>query len=175
MTALQEIGPVAGLVAPCGFHRMGIPHWQRAHPDAVVVTPERCIQRLNKVSARPVLPLQALELPDHVVIHEAAHMKRPDSVMRIRTDTGWVWYINDILLNLAEAPFPMRMLGFRAGLALNRLNMRLVGKVQGPQFYDTLADELDAHPPCLFVAGHGQVERDPTKLAGLAGIVRAGV
>lgn len=175
MQALQDVGPVAGLVAPCGFHRMGIPHWQRAHPDAVTVTPERCVERVGQVAARPVQPLHALELPDHVVLSEAAHMKRPDSVMRIRTDAGWIWYINDILLNLAQVSFPLTLLGFRPGLALNRFNMRFVGKVTAPDFYNALADDLDAHPPCLFVAGHGQVERDPAVLAGMADLVRAGL
>ena len=180
LEALAGLGTVRAIVVPCGFHRMGVAGTLERFPEAEVFADER-IHKKIVAAARRARPrgLDALAplLPEGVEVLVPPHMKRPDTIVRVATPDGPVWYLNDIVTNMPSLPnffplnFLMPTLGFRTGLAVNEFGMRFVLAGNRPGLSAWLAAELRAHPPHLLVAGHGPVVRDPAKLAGLADMV----
>ncbi len=180
---IEHDGTVSAIVAPCGFHHLGIVEWKTRFPRSRVFAHPLAAERIKKkgdVGDIELAPLDDLRpmLPDHVWLATPPGMKHPDTMLRVTTEAGPIWYCNDMVLNFPEAPgnFLTSMMfkltksapGFRVG----RLPARLMVKDK-PTFRDWFANELEQHPPRFIVSGHGPPIIDTAEAQKLAAMVRA--
>lgn len=179
--ALAPYGPVTHIVAPNGFHRLGLPGAVARSPGARLFAPARVASRIRSVlpDGPDPLPIEALELPSYLSLEEPPGTARPDVVARVESGSGRIWYLNDLILNLDQLPPGwiqgrlFGLMGFRQGLAVNRMGWRFIIRVKQP-CQDWLLARLAESPPDILIAGHGPVLRDPAILATLPALVRAG-
>lgn len=167
---LDQIGEVHAIVAPNGFHRIGIPVAQARYPQASIFVEPRAQKRVSAVCKpstliQPISALQAI-LPTHLEIFVPPAMKNPDTIVRIDSSQGYIWYINDIITNIPSLPKQLllrtllKTLGFRAGLSVNRFGCRFILLKDRAAFSRWLQQELAQYPPAILIAGHGPTIRD---------------
>ncbi len=176
--AVDTLGEVVAVVAPNGFHRMGMPVAARRYPKAGLYAPEASIARVRKgvETSRVVAPLALLALPDGVEIFVPPHVKNPDTVLRVQTSLGPVWTLHDFIINLDVVSanpverWLLGMLGYQVGLRVNRFGCRWVLVGDKPAFSTWLQAELQRMPPAAFSPGHGPVIRDAEGLARLSAL-----
>jgi hypothetical protein len=160
---LAEHGEVVALLAPNGFHHLGLPEWSKRFPKARLFASEAATRRIGKRHAglklEPLGELDAL-LPDHVHVIAPA-MKDPDVFIRIDTDAGAIWFSNDVLGNSPKLPnnwlfwllFKITRTG--PGFTVNRLALKFLRPK--PEFREFILREMKEHPPRILVPGHGHV------------------
>ncbi len=161
---LKAYGEVVALVAPNAFHHLGVESWLKRWPNARGYAAQESLARLNKkCSAGAVFqPLSALgPLPEGVLIENPPGLRGSDLVLRVSTQQGWLWYFNDLLMNLRALPTQplVRLLfaltGAKTGLSAPRLPKLL--HVRDKQATGQwLLSEIDARPPAIVVFGHGE-------------------
>jgi len=49
MAEIEALGPIAFLIAPSAMHRTDVPHWKARYPDAAVLCPAGCRERVAQV------------------------------------------------------------------------------------------------------------------------------
>ncbi len=159
---LAGYGDVAALLAPNGMHHLGIAPWLKRWPKAVAYAAEGNIERLKrKSSAGDVFqPLSKLERPAELLIDVPAGLKSPDLLLRQRIGQRWLWYVNDLVMNLAALPahpvfrLVFALSGAKVGLSAPRF-VQFVLVADKAKLGRWLEDQLDATPPALVVFGHG--------------------
>lgn len=160
---LRVYGGVTALVSPNRFHHLGIEEWLRRWPGAQAYAGEQSLPRLNKkCSAGAVFkPLSQLPaLPGGIRIDNPPGMKNSDLVLRVNTAQGWIWYINDLLMNLRELPknpvarLMLKVAGMKKGLCAPRM-ARMLNVADKRAVGRWLLAELEARPPAVAVFGHG--------------------
>jgi hypothetical protein len=178
---LGAYGKVTALVSPNRFHHLGIEDWLKRWPGARAYAGEQSLPRLNrKCSAGAVFkPLSELPaLPGGIHIDNPPGMKNTDLVLRVSTAQGWVWYINDLLMNMRALPRnPLARLmlaaaGMKKGLCAPRM-ARLLNVRDRKAVASWLAAELEAKPPAVVVFGHGDPLRGPEAGAKLRSVIQA--
>ncbi len=179
---IEHDGTVTAIVAPCGFHHLGIAEWRARFPDARVFAHPLTTKRIKKKGNVDTSDFASLEdlmpmLPDHVWVATPPGMKIPDTMVRIHTAAGPIWCCNDMVFNLKKAPgnFLIRMMFRRTktvpGFAVGRLPARLMVKDKAA-FRDWWVSELEQHPPRAVIPGHGTPILIPDEAAKLATMVR---
>jgi len=162
---LAQFGPVRALVASNAFHHLGIPEWKARFPDAAVFAPAQSIARVERrTSLAGIRPLAeaATIMGPAVELIDMPHYKTGEVLVRIKTERGIVWYVTDVIMNMAELPQnPIASLVFR-----------LSGSAPGPKFNNIaplfmvrdkgalrrwLGDEFRKAPPAWMIATHGDV------------------
>lgn len=107
LDALAELGEVRALVANNAYHHLGQGEWRRRFPNAVSYAPGASIPRLGKqAKGIPFQPLETLALPGHVRCEVPAGMKAGETLLRIGTAKGPVWYMGDLVANMQSLPPP---------------------------------------------------------------------
>jgi hypothetical protein len=177
---LKAYGEVVALLAPNGMHHLGVASWLKRWPNASAYAAEPSLERLaNKSSAGAVFkPLSALApLPDGLLIDNPPGLKNSDLVLRVRTGQGWLWYFNDLVMNLRELPrqpfFRLIFLlsGAKTGLSVPKLPQLMLvrdKRVTGRW----LLQEIDARPPAVVVFGHGDLLSGPRLGERLKAVIR---
>ena len=140
---LAQYGPVRALVASNAFHHMGLPEWKARFPDAAIFAPAQSIKRVKKQSKvsdiRPLADIAPIA-GSRVELTDMPHYKTGEVLVRITTDSGLVWYVTDVIMNLRELPRqPLFMV--RNKRALRRW----------------LANEFRSTSPGWLIATHGDV------------------
>lgn len=178
---LRAHGEVSALVAPNRFHHLGIEEWLERWPGAQAYAGEQSLRRLDKkCSAGAVFkPLSQLPaLPGGIAIDNPPGMKNTDLVLRVSSAQGWVWYINDLLMNMSELPrnplvrFMLGVAGMKKGLCAPRM-ARLLNVRDRKAVANWLLAELDARPPAVVVFGHGDPLYGPDAGARLKSVIGA--
>lgn len=175
LDTLDTLGEVVAVVAPNGYHRMGLPGAAGRYPRAGLYAPEGAMARVRKVldPAVPLRPLGELPRAEGVEIFVPPHMKAPDTVLRVHTEVGWVWSLTDVVINLdvvSSNPverWVLGLLGYQLGLRVNRTGCRFAFLADKAAYADWLLGELGRLPPALFSPGHGPVLRTPELLGRL--------
>lgn len=164
LDALAEMGNVTAIVVPCRAHRLGILAAKAKFPNAPIYCDPRIAAHVSKIAGE-VEPLEALQatLPDHIEIFAAQYMKQPDTIARIHTPDGTIWYFNDLITNIQSLPFSLtatmlRLLGFKIGIYFNRFFVRVMGSDK-QALRQWLLNEITAHPPIAVIFGHGPVAK----------------
>ena len=176
-------GDVVGLVAPNGFHYLGMKSWKKRFPKARLFTSAVAEKRISKKEKTLAGKFESMDklaeiLPDNVDIFAAEHMKHPDVFARVRTDEGNVWYSNDVICNFAEAPdsIIVRLLFWATstttGYGINGLITSFFVKDK-PGFKRWLIGELKENPPSTMIVGHGDVVTGDDLADRTIGIVEA--
>lgn len=166
LTALERFGKPVALVAPNGYHWLGLEAWHKRWPDARIFAPEKAGDRISKKAPHlgRIEPLAALErlLPPTVSVFEGPHMKIPDTFVRVDAPRGSIWYVNDLLANLVTLPESLlfrtltRLTNSGPGFRVSRVaSWLLVGNKAA--FKEWFVGALRSHPPVVLVPGHGAV------------------
>lgn len=162
-TELERHGKVRALVATNGFHHLGIPAWAARHPEATVFAPAQSVARVEKQSKvrgiRPIGEATPL-LPKGVEIIDMPHYRTGELLVKITTDKDLIWYVTDVLLNIAELPkaFPIRQIfkwtGSAPGFRLNGVGPVFMVKDR-KALYRWMREEAEKAPPTRVLPCHG--------------------
>jgi hypothetical protein len=159
---LAEHGKVVAMLAPNGFHYLGMSEWVERFPEARLFATQAAARRINKRQpSRRFEPIDAIDehLPDHVHVNAPPAMKDPDVFVRVDTDAGAVWFSNDVLGNMAALPdhwlfrFLFKVTRSGPGFSVNRLALKFLGPK--PAFREFIVRQMKEHPPRILVPGHG--------------------
>lgn len=181
---LEKHGKPVALIAPNGFHHLGVPAWKKRYPDARLFAHPVAAKRIRK-QAPDLGDFESCDalagmLSDDVWIGIPEGMKHGDVVARVRLADGHFWYFNDLVMNLPRLPgnFAIRTL-FKLtksgpGFAVTRLIVKFLVKDKRA-FKAWLLQQLKAHPPTRIVTGHGAPIVDASVAAKLPQMVEAAV
>ncbi len=167
---LERWGKPRFLVAPNAFHNAGLAEWRRAYPDARVVAHEAARPRLAKKvpAAGPIDDLAELqrELPEGVTVFGPPMARQGETFVRVERGAVRALAVCDAIVNLPKAPLFFWALGFRAKLMTNPLFKRvfLTSRAEYKRF---MRDEIEQHPPNVFIPSHGDVLRGEGVAAAL--------
>lgn len=177
---LERHGRVVAIVAPNAFHHAGLLTCRQRHPGAPIYAARDVAKKLCKKvpeigpEIRPIEDLSRA-LPAGVEIFVPPHLRTSDTMARIQTNQGAIWYVTEIVGNRAapEKSVILRLLFWMTksgpGFAVNKLVCLAMLKDK-KKFRAWLLDELRQHPPHVLVVGHGKPlnsEGLPDKLTAL--------
>lgn len=181
--SLEAHGRITAIVAPNGFHHLGLPEWIRRYPGAGVFANAKAAKRIAKKhpTLPPLRPIEELaaQLPEHVAVFDGPDMKVPDVFARVEVDGGYIWYSNDVLVNMPKLPSnPIVKAMFKwtrsgPGFVVNRLVMKFLRG--GPAFGPWLKREIAEHPPKVVVPGHGFAVVEGDVAAQTRAVLEAGL
>lgn len=163
---LADFGEVGALVAPNGFHHLGIHQWRERLGDVGVFAPEPAIARIAKKSdtAGAIRPLAELRprTGDRVHLHEVGEGKAGESWLGVETAEGHVYFVSDVLIDLRKLPpFPISMLFRLTGSAPGYRAFHLALKFTVADKKATLRalrEDLEARPATVVVPAHGRLQ-----------------
>jgi len=179
---IAELGPVGAVMSNNGLHHLGIPEWRARFPEASGYAPDLAASRIAKKNPEAGSLGGLAELQeragDSFGVYEVANTRVGESWVWVKTELGYVWYVSDILINMAKPPaaFVPRMLftmtksapGFRV------FNLSLAFAVKNKKAtLRALLEQMDAHPPAVIVPAHGEVLAGPTLAAEAKALIEA--
>ena len=175
---LASRAPVRALVATNAYHTLGLAAWKARFPEAAVFAPPQSLQRVTKVSGvggiRPLSEAAALT-GERVALVELPYFRTGEALVKVRAAEGLIWYVTDILLNLAQLPrnpvFAMlfKLTDSAPGLRINRIAPLLMVRNR-PALWAWLAAEARRDRPRWLVPAHGDaidLAATPTRLEEL--------
>ncbi len=168
-TELDKHGEVRALVASNAFHYLGVPAWKERYPHAEVFAPAQSIARVEKKTGltgiRPLSLAAAITGPD-VELVDMPHYRTGEVLVRVKGSSGPIWYVTDVIMNMAKLPgFPFSLLfkwtGSGPGLRPNGVASKFMIKDRAA-VYAWMRGEIEKAPPTLIVPCHGDaVMLDP--------------
>lgn len=95
--SLAEIGEVAFLLAPNGYHNGGLVEYATAYPAAAVVAPPAVHERLRGRTGLAFDGLEALQaaLPDGMRLHGPEGLKNGETWLIVRNGKRCLWHVVD--------------------------------------------------------------------------------
>lgn len=163
---LQQYGDVGAIVANNGFHYMGQREWRTRFSNARCFAPSDALKRIAQKApdAGAFEPLNALAelVGPRIQFREVSDTKIGESWFWVKIDTGYVWYVSDILINLPALPsaFVRRML-FKVtksapGFQVFNLMLKMSVKNKAATLHQ-LFEDMSSYPPTVIVPAHGAV------------------
>ncbi len=161
---LAEFGEVVAVVAPNGFHHLGVAEWRTRYPNARFFAPKLAQARIAKKNPdagtfEDLSELKAL-LPGNVSVREAPATKVGELWAWAKTADGYAWYASDLICNWESFPGPFflnwiwKWTKSGPGYKLFHFAMMAIVKDKKALFREWLED-LKAHPPTHVVPAHG--------------------
>lgn len=168
--SITELGEIGAVVAPNGYHHLGIAEWRQRFPRARYFAAAETVKRIRSKnpSAGELEPLNLL-LPlvgPNVWVGEVPNTKCGETWVWVKTATGYVWFVSDMLANIPELPSnPIARLVFKLsksapGYRVFSLALTFMVKDKKATLR-TMADEMRSHPPSIVVPAHGAPLTDP--------------
>jgi glyoxylase-like metal-dependent hydrolase (beta-lactamase superfamily II) len=160
LDAIAELGDVTALVATNAYHHLGQPEWRKRFPNATSYAPPGALPRLaKKAAAVPFRSLAELPLPAGVRWEDAPGFSIGETILRLDTPRGVVWFTGDLLTNVVRMPGPpmswvFSMTGSGPGFRLFKLGTWLFVKDKRAVREWTL-ERLAREPPVAIVPAHG--------------------
>lgn len=164
LDALAELGPVSAIVAPNGFHHLGVAKWREAFPKARVYASKETAARVAKKNPQAGAFDDLAELvgrtgPDvgFVVVPES---KAGETWVWAKTDAGYVWFVSDTLANIPRLP-PNPFVKLLFWMTKSAPGYRVFHLALGFLVKDKkatlrrFADALAERPPAVVVPAHG--------------------
>ncbi len=176
--AVDALGKVGAVVATNGYHYLGVLQWRERYPEALYFAPSASIPRIRK-KKRQLADLTALDelspmLGEGIIVREAPATKCGECWAMIRTGSGYVWFVSDILANIPELPKNLLLnLLFKwtksaPGYRVFHLALQVIARDK-KALLRRLLDDLVAFPPSVVLPAHGA----PVKHAEVAAQTRA--
>jgi len=181
---LENFGEPRVIVAPNGFHHLGLADWRRRYRHATFHAPKRAAKRIAKKNDRaPKLEnLQTIgdQLGGQVYLREAPHSRYGELWAWVKTPTGNIWFGSDFICNWQKFP----------GNALLNMAWKLSNSGPGPSLFNlamiaTMSDrkaalgimlkDMDEHPPKILVPSHGDLVTGASADPGLARLIRRSI
>lgn len=158
--ALRELGEVRALVANNAYHHMGQAGFRARFRDAESYAPEAALSRLGKKAQGVAFrSLSSLTLPPHVRCEAMPGFSTGETLLRITTARGALWYAGDLLANMTSLPKPpvrwlFQLTDSAPGLKLFRMAVWMMVKDKAA-VREFVRARLDEEPPALVVPAHG--------------------
>lgn len=178
---IEKHGRPVALVGTNGFHHLGLPEWSKRYPDAKLYASAPAAARIAKKHADlpPFQPLSALSAvcPDDVVVFDPPGMRIPDVMARVSTKNGWLWALNDTVMNIPKLPGGlfgnlMKWTDSAPGFKVMRLFTKVAVKDKA-SFKSWWLSELAKAPPAVVFTSHGEPVLDAAAAAKLPEMVQA--
>lgn len=161
---LASFGEVGALVAPNGFHHLGVPEWRARFPKARCFAAAETAQRIRKKNQQAgdfesLALLQALAGPK-LGVGEVQNTKCGETWLWVETARGHVWFVSDILANIPKLPgnplikFLFWSTNSAPGYKVFHLALRFIVKDKKATLR-ALAEEMQRRPPITVVPSHG--------------------
>jgi hypothetical protein len=182
MLELEKWGGVSALIAPNGFHHLGLPDWLRAFPKARVFAPKSAHVRLRK--RRPEVPafepLESLAelLPPNVRVHDVPGNKLGETWLTVDAAAGPIWYVSDSCFSMKDPPphwlprLLFRWTNSAPGFRINGLGLKFFVNDR-PAYRQYFLNLLAQQLPAIVVTAHGEVVKAPGTGAELKRMVEA--
>ncbi|HEX3594302.1 MAG TPA: hypothetical protein VHU80_04350 [Polyangiaceae bacterium] len=177
---IEKHGRPAAIVAPNAYHHLGIPEWSRRYPEAKLYASSSAARRIAKKypDARAFQSLSDLAtvLPSDVVVLEPPGMRIPDVMARVATPSGWLWSMNDTVMNIPQLPAGffgkvMKWTDSGPGFKVARFFTMMALK-EKRRFKEWWLEELGKAPPSKVTTGHGAPVLDSSVAAKLPDMVK---
>lgn len=161
---LKAFGEVSTVIAPNGFHHLGLPEWKKRYPDARFLAAAESAMRIQKKNpdAPTLEPLSLMETRsgEDVGVTEVPNTKVGETWAWVRTGRGYVFFCSDVLANMPALPKGLvgKMLFKLSGSGPGFKVFHLALKFYVNDKQDTLnrfRADVAAHPPSVIVFGHG--------------------
>jgi hypothetical protein len=162
---LAARGPVRALIATNAFHTLGLAPWKARFPETAVFAPQQSLARVSRISGiegiRPLSEAAALT-GQRVVLVDLPYFKTGETLIKVSTADGLIWYVTDIILNLPRLPsHPLfallfKLSGSAPGLRVNRIAPLFMVRDR-PALRGWLAGEAQRDPPRWLVPAHGDI------------------
>ena len=162
---LSRYGAVRALIAPNGFHYMGLAQWCERFPDVPVFAPAQAIERLRRrTGLSGIRPLsEAVSIAgSRIDLVDMPHYKTGEALVRVMSGRGLVWFVTDVVVNLPVLPghpvakWLFKLSGSAPGLKFNNL-ASLVMVQDKKALKRWLAAQIAAAPPAWLIPSHGDV------------------
>jgi len=165
LDALSDHGVLSAIIAPNGYHHLGIAAWRERFPDATVFAGQAALARIAKKcpAAGDVRPIEEAS----ALVGDKVRAAVPDGdrggnvMLTIETPRGSAFYTSDYMANLPQLPpaLPLRML-FKLtdsgpGFKLFRLAVMLFGKDKA-KLRSWMEAEIERAPLLCVVPAHGR-------------------
>ena len=161
---LREFGEVGAVIAPNGFHHLGVAEWRTKFPSArFFAAPETVLRVRQKnpgAGAFEPISLVPLVAGPRIGIGEVENTKCGETWVWVQVDSGHIWFVSDILANIPKLPSnPVAKLLFwlsksAPGYRVFHLAMRFMVKDKRATLR-ALSDEMKQRPPSMVVPAHG--------------------
>ncbi|MCK6546660.1 hypothetical protein L6R52_12490 [Myxococcota bacterium] len=169
-TSVAELGEVGAVVAPNGFHHLGVAEWRAKFPRARFYAAPESVKRIRSKNAsagefEPLSQLTPIVGPD-IGLGEVPNTKCGETWVWVKTSTGHVWFVSDMLANIPSLPSnPIAALIFKLtksapGYRVFSLALTFMVKDKKATLR-AVADEMRRHPPSTVVPAHGAPLSDP--------------
>lgn len=167
--ALRKDGGVSAIIAPNGFHHLGLASWSAAFPNARLFAPSAAIGRVKKQqpNLKNLEPLSAIAplLGDGVKTQECPGISIGEAWLTSKSKDGPVWYVSDSCFSMPEEPSALipRLL-FRwtksaPGFQINGLGLKMFTKDK-PAYKRFFLERLAEEAPAAVVTAHGAIVRE---------------
>jgi len=163
---LERFGAVRAIIAPNGFHWLGLAQWTAAFPQAGLYAPDVAARRIAKKlpSLKAFEPLSALRsrLGDGVSVKEVPNVRMGETWLTTRGKDGPIWYVSDTFFSMPEMP-PALLARVLFGLTKSAPGFRINGlgtKLFVPnkrEYKQWLLERLADESPQCVVTAHGDV------------------
>lgn len=180
---LNAHGRVTALIAPNGFHWLGLAGALQAFPEAKLFAPEVAADRIRKKQSEfSFHPLgELIERADSTsAILDVPGFSIGETWIAVKTTHGHIWYTGDSYLNMLELPkpWPVGML-FKWTKSAPALCMNGLGNLfflKDKAAYKRFAlEQLGQRQPEQLVPGRGQVFSEPGLADSMKALVEARV
>jgi len=163
---LERFGHVTAIVAPNGFHYLGLPVFKEAFPGAVMYAPELAAKRIAKKlpDLGPIQPLSTLQqrLQPNVHVFDVPGFKIGEVWITVDTEQGPIWYVSDSCFSLDHMPkswLPKMLLKWTKsapGFKLNHLGNKLF-LTDRKGYKGWFSERLSHEHPRVVVTAHGSI------------------
>ena len=166
---LRDFGPVTALIANNTFHHLGQREWRAHFKDARCYAPAGAVEKLDKKThGLGFRPVSELALPDHARCDVPPGYRSGETIVRVSTAKGAVWFTGDLLTNIPKLPKPpmkwlFTLTDSAPGFKLFRMGVPILVKNKRA-VRSWVLDRLAEDPPAVIVPAHGKA----IETAGLA-------
>ena len=160
-----EFGEVGAVIAPNGFHHMGVAEWRQKFPSARFFAALETVMRVRAKNpdAGPFEPISLVSLiaGPCIGIGEVEDTNCGETWVWVEVDGGHIWFVSDMLANLPKRPSnPVGKLLFwltksAPGYKIFHLGLKFIVKDKRATLR-ALAAEMTQRPPTVVVPAHGQ-------------------
>jgi len=177
--ALQELATLGDpiLIAPNGYHHLGLREYANAFAMASVVASGRAAPRVGKKSDLHIQSLSVLQakLPAHISLLQCPRTRNGEVWISIRGEQRRAWIVSDAFLNfrtLPSAPLGLLLKSLRMGPGLS-IGATWKWLLKDPAAYrDWLLAAIAEERPTVLVPSHGRAVVDDDLPSRLEQLVR---
>lgn len=184
LDALSKLGPVSAIVAPNGFHHLGVAQWREAFPAATVYaskeTAARVAKKNPKAGAFEDLALLVPKTGPDVGFVVVPDTKAGETWVWAKVDGGYAWFVSDTLANIPRLP-PNPFVKLLFWMTKSAPGFRVFHLALGFLVKDKkatlrrFAEALAERPPVVIVPAHGPAIDGPDAAERTRAVVAAAV